>query len=61
MSSEFSRKKPRKMLTAPHPAYVWLDFALGASCEARVFRAFVMCRAISKMVPNRLVFGDSFD
>ena len=49
------------MLTAPHAAYFLLDFALCPSSEARLFRAFVMCRAVSKMVPNRLVFGDSFD
>jgi len=49
------------MLTAPHPAYFWFEFALWASCEARLFPAFVMCRAVSKMVPNCLSFGDSFD
>jgi hypothetical protein len=49
------------MLKASHRAYFLLDFALWASSEARLFRAFIMCRAVSKMVPNRLVFGDSFD
>jgi hypothetical protein len=47
----------------------WLDYDFFPSSEAcpelaewaRFCFGLVMCRAISKMVPNRLSFGDRFD